>query len=413
MRMCHRSALTLLLPTAFCFLPGCGDSNSSDSVTPREVADAGPAVEDASTEAEVNTEPHEYDGQDPFIRHVGRIDLSREGQLRYNAPGVYVVARFLGDGVTLNLDDSVRWGSEPSYYDIVIDGEFVYKLEPEGPDQVWYPVPVELEPGEHTVEVHRRTEAAIGGTHFRGFRIDGELLEPPPAPDRKIEFVGDSITVGSGVEAKNNSAACSEGGWGQPYHNARLSYGAVAARALGADYHITGVSGIGLVRNYNSSNDRTMPIAYPEIDLAKSSDEWDPSLFRPDVIVTALGTNDFSPGDTLDTDDVRPQLEPEEHAAAYIEFIDRLRELQPQAEIVALSSVMLGDGWPDSSYDSATDLNTSLDLLEEHYADTDDKVHTLRVPRQAGSGCGTHPNAEQQAATGELVAEYLAELMDW
>ena len=52
--------------------------------------------------------------------------------------------------------------------------------------------------------------------------------------------------------------------------NAYKSYGPLVSEALGADYHLIGVSGIGLLRNYSNMYDaRTMPevydLYYPEL----------------------------------------------------------------------------------------------------------------------------------------------------
>ena len=151
------------------------------------------------------------------------------------------------------------------------------------------------------------------------------------------------------------------GGWGVPYNNARLAFGSLVAENLDADYHVTAVSGIGLVRNYSdhvrrAPDARGVRLAVPaEHETRRSSTR---TAFAPDAILIVLGTNDFSPGDNP-PEDPRAPMDVDEYAEAYIAFVDQLLadDHYPDAHIFALGSPMLTDGWP-----SATD--TFRDDLE-------------------------------------------------
>ena len=236
------------------------------------------------------------------------------------------------------------------------------------------------------------------------------------------------------MEAVNGSAQCADT-YGEAYQNASLSYGAVAARALNAEYHITAVSGIGLVQNYSQTWDaRAMPQVYDllyieqngatgslaysaEFKTAYTSPVWDTKKFIPDAVVIGLGTNDFSPGDGTTPPagtTGRVKLAPADYAVAYEAFITQLRTYYPEADYFCLSSPILGDGYPTSADTYATDLKAALSDMSAYYtAQADPKVHTVVIDKVAGNGCGGHPDVAQQAAAGMQVKQAISASLGW
>lgn len=380
------------------------DATADDDAADAEITDdAGPNDDD------IDLGVNQYLPDDPRIQYSGRIDFTRPTAPTYSAAGATITARFRGDSILAAISDEFLYGRR-NYYEVAIDGEVVQKLAPEGGTSR-YMLAEGLEPGEHTLVLAKRTESSVGKTTFRGFEVTGELLDPEPKPERRIEFIGDSITAGAGIEATNGSPQCSEDSWGEPYNNSYLSYGPEAARQLGAEYHLTAVSGIGLEWNYSQMYDaRTMADVYELLYLEdEDSPEYDRAEFVPDVVVVALGTNDFSPGDSE-----RPPLEVEPYVESYIAFVERLRGYYPDAHIFCLSSPMLGDGWPDASYTSATSLKQAIAAAEEHFSSAgDERVHAFEVSKLSGTGCGTHPSVEQHALLGEELAEEIAQVVGW
>lgn len=346
---------------------------------------------------------------DPRISYTGRIDFSDPSRPRFGSSASEVRARFTGSTISVLIQDEFRYGHR-NYYDAIVDGGAPRKISP-AQDTQEYPVAAGLPPGEHTIVLVKRTEAGIGWGEFLGFRLDGDLLEAPPPSRRRIEFIGDSITAGSGDEAADGSSECQEDGYGQPYENAYLSYGPVLARALGADDVVTAVSGIGVVRNYGHGSDqRTMPQVY---DLTftnlPDSPRWDPSRFVPDALVVALGTNDFSLGDSP-----RPRMDVDDFVSAYGAFVAHLRAEYPDAVIFCVSSPMLGDDYPTPSDHFATDQRTALTrVVDARRAAGDAAVHAFFVTRQRGGGCGTHPTTAQQAATAGELGAFMKTTLGW
>jgi lysophospholipase L1-like esterase len=376
-------------------------------VTPEPTATADPAATETRF---ADTTPRIYAPEDPGILYAGRIDFSRPAEPKFSAPGVYIRARFRGTGASFLLKDEFKWGTNRNYFDAVIDEKTVVKIAPEE-GVTRYEAAAGLPNAEHTITLVKRTEASIGYSTFLGFEFAGEILPPPERPARRIEFIGDSITAGAGIEAANNSPECQTDGWGQPYNNARLAYGPVLARSLNADYHISAVSGIGLVRNYSFRYDaRPMPEVYDLLFFEQvRSPVWDHNLFVPDVLVLALGTNDFSPGDSE-----REPMDVDAFAAAYISFIEKLRADYPQAEIFVVSSPMLGDHWPNPADTFATDQKNAIaETVEELNAKGDAKIHKYLTTPIVGIGCGTHPSVEQQAMMASQLGAAIAPVMGW
>ncbi|MFZ6026069.1 MAG: SGNH/GDSL hydrolase family protein [Chloroflexota bacterium] len=347
---------------------------------------------------------------DPHITYSGRIDFSDPKRPRFSAPGVYIRAAFRGTAAAVWLEDEFKWGHDRNYYDVVLDGTAVFKLAPQKTVQR-YVAFTGLPQGEHTLTLHKRTEAGIGFSEFLGFEFDGEILPSAPRSARRIEWIGDSITCGAGNEAANESPECLEDGWGQPYHNARLSYAAITARRLQAEYHLTAVSGIGLVRNYSNQYDaRPLPEVYDLIYLENAgSPAWEPARFVPDVLSIALGTNDFSPGDGD-----RPRMDVDTFASAYLQFAGKLRRYYPAAHIFCVSSPMLGDGWPEAADRFATRQREAISqVVDDFNRRGDEKVHKFFSTHLSGRGCGTHPDVAQHEFLAEELSAAIASVMGW
>lgn len=377
-------------------------AKSTETSTPTAIVPKPTATFDIS--------PHTYAADDVGILFSGRIDFSDAKKPVFSAPGVAIQARFYGTDAAVLLEDEFKWGTNRNYYDAVIDGTTVVKVAPDRA-VTRYEVAADLPEGEHTLALVKRTEASIGKCTFLGFEFAGAILPAPPRPARRLEFIGDSITCDTGMEALINSTQCTEDGWGQPYNNARLSYEAVLSRNLNAEYHLNAVSGIGLVRNYGFQYDaRPMLDVYDSLFFEQTdSPLWDPKLYVPDALVIALGSNDFSPGDSE-----RPIMEVDVFVNAYVEFIHKLRQDFPDAHIFCVSSPILGDNWPTPAYKSATDQKTAITHVVDQLTQAgDSKVHKFFSIPIVGMGCGSHPDTNQHQQMADQLGRIIAGVMGW
>ena len=154
-----------------------------------------------------------------------------------------------------------------------------------------------LSDGDHVVELYRESEGRYGNNVFLGF-TEGTLKAPPAGQNRLIEVVGDSISAGYGnlgSEEHPNYGPDPSGGcvFSTETESAYNTYGAIAARQLGADASIVAVSGWGAYRD-NGSNTRSVLASVYENALGTLAMPAWSFQQKADVVVVNLGTNDFA-----------------------------------------------------------------------------------------------------------------------
>ncbi|WP_328409141.1 GDSL-type esterase/lipase family protein [Streptomyces violaceus] len=236
--------------------------------------------------------------------------------LRYSWPGVYFEGRIRGTGVGIVLDDPA------ADYDVQVDGATVATLVTPGKTTHWVNG---LRDGVHTVRLVKRNDTPWATSAFGGFVAapGGAVLARPTARGRQIEFVGDSLTAGYGNLSASRDCT---GEQVARTTNADVSYAALTARRLRADYQINAYSGRGMVRNYNGgSPEENYRTFYDRALLNVPGDVWqNPGTWRPRLVVVHLGTNDFStplnPGEPWTDESLAAA-----YRSAYSGFLQKLR----------------------------------------------------------------------------------------
>ncbi|WP_461071927.1 RICIN domain-containing protein [Streptomyces pseudoechinosporeus] len=263
------------------------------------------------------------------VHTAGRVK-DAGNTVQYSWPGVYFEGRVSGTGVGIVLNDSA------ADYDVQIDGATVATLVTPGNTTHWING---LSNSTHTVRLVKRNDTPGDTSTFGGFVAapGGAVLSKPAARNRQIEFIGDSLTVGYGNLSTSRDCTSDQV---RRTTNADVSYGALTARQLNADYQINGYSGLGMVRNYNGgSPDVTYRTFYDRALLNVSGDVWqNPGTWRPQVVVVNLGTNDFStavnPGEPWTPDSLAAA-----YRNAYGDFVQKLRtRYGADATIVAVGA---------------------------------------------------------------------------
>jgi hypothetical protein len=252
------------------------------------------------------------------VHTPGRVRAVGTGA-QFTWPGVYFEGRFRGTGVGLILNDA------NNDYVVQIDGATVATLVT--PGQTTYRVS-NLSNAEHTVRLAKRTESPWAAGEFGGLvpAAGGTILSPPAARTRQIEFIGDSWTAGYGNTSGTRD--CSGNGGVTRNSNADSSFGALAARSLGADYQLQAWSGLGVVRNYNGENrDLSFRSSYPtDLQALWNSTTWqNPGTWKPQVVVIGLGINDFSTALNAGEKWTTMAALTADYKAAYLGFLDTLR----------------------------------------------------------------------------------------
>jgi lysophospholipase L1-like esterase len=326
----------------------------------------------------------------PGVRFVGRVDTSEAAGALFAWSGTGVVARFTGSSLGVRLTGGQQ-------YTVLIDGQVGPKLTSTGGSDS---LATGLAAGEHQVELYRRTEANQGESRFLGFDIaDGELLAPPPAPERRIEIIGDSISCGYGDEGADMSCMFSP-----DTENHYLTYGAIAARNLGAELSTIAWSGKGVVCNYGddaSSCVDPMPNQFPRTLPSRTDSVWDFSLFQPQAVVINLGTNDLSTN-------VDPTEQ--EFVAAYVTLLERMRTAYPDALILCTIGPLLGGA-------DLTTARTYIASAVQQRADAGDAgVRTFELEPtnpEDGYGCDYHPSLRTHEIMAAVLTDELSAQLGW
>lgn len=323
---------------------------------------------------------------DPNIWIEGRYASGAQHAVKLGFPGVTLHLRANASSASISLavtkvadfDVSVD-GSEPRCVPLK-DGDTVLNL-------FSYPAG-----GVHDVEIWRRTESWQGTCELRALELNesGALL-PITAPKLRLMFIGDSITCGAAV------LPSATGDLYDPLRSdARLSYGQVLARKLGAQCHLVSYGGRGLVRDWQGLlTINNAPEFYDRALPDDPSAPWDFHSYVPDAIGICLGTNDFNQGI------------PDENVFVntYVQFVAKIRRDAPNAVIFLVDSPMLTDGAsPKRSVLSA--------YIEEAVAHIGSpQVRHIQLPHYHGGSDNPHPTAADHLQIAKFLEPYFAKAL--
>ncbi|HEY6449028.1 MAG TPA: GDSL-type esterase/lipase family protein [Acidobacteriaceae bacterium] len=252
-----------------------------------------------------------------------------------------------------------------------------------------------LAAGAHTIRIDVVTESQAAPDTFLGFALPpGEEPLAPPHRARQIEFIGDSHTVGYGNTSPTRD--CTEDQvWATT--DSSQSFTALVARHYDADDQNNSISGHGIVRNYNGSPGDPVPIAWPYVLLDKKH-LYNDSHWRPQVVVIALGTNDFStPLHAAEPWKTRAELHAD-YEAAYLRFLQTLRLRNPQAYFILWATDM-ADG------EIAAEESKVVDAWK---ASGEKRVSFLAISGLQFTACNYHPSL----ADDRTIAARLEQMID-
>lgn len=264
------------------------------------------------------------------------------------------------------------------------------------------------------IRLMKVSEAAFAKIGVSEIRIEGELHEPPTAQyQRRIEFVGDSITCGYGIDGVWNKDTFST-----ETENPLKGYAYKTARKCKAEFQYVSWSGMGVYSSWVDENAEKpldnwlMKDIYPYTDSGlentlgreghENHEKWDFSRYVPHVIVFLIGTNDHSW-----TKDI-----PERRAAfgeKYYEILEFMREKNPDAYIICAYGVM-------------DDILTEEEegQVERFKREHDDRICYIHLPVQDeadGIGADWHPSETTHEKMSAIIAakaeEVFKELEIW
>lgn len=374
-------------------LSGCAQTQTSSQQTS--------AVESESTvtESEATMENITFTPNAHSTKLIGRTAESENILwLAQSASGVEFTFNGTAASVTVVGDSMITQGKDKqARFAVYVDGERVLDEQIDTAEETFEFFSSE-EPKDVTVKIIKLSEAAESTLGIKSVNITGSNIKPTAEKDLKIEFIGDSITCGYGVddEVKENHFSTST-------EDATKAYAYKAAQLLDADYSLVCYSGHGIISGYSGDGNKVQSQLVPKIysQFAKSygnynetfnvsSIKWEFERFQPDFVVINLGTNDASYCGS-DKEKIA------DYSQSYAKFLKNVRQYNPDAYIICALGVM-----GDSLFGGVEE---AVRLYTEETGDT--KISALRLTPQNGS-TGYAADWHPTAATHDIAAQELA-----
>lgn len=264
------------------------------------------------------------------------------------------------------------------------------------------------EPQEVDVRIIKLSECPMSTFGIRSVEADTLTgLSPEPPKKHRIEFIGDSITCGFGVDTEDVSIPFETN-----TEDATRAYAMKVAAAFCADYSLCAYSGYGIVSGYTDNGephrDQLVPTYYEKVGFSYAKPfgrlklqelSWDFSKFVPELIVVNLGTND----------DSYCQENPEriaEFISKYAEFLKLVRERNREAYLLCTVGTMCERILPA--------VGKAVALYQSETADTAVSFYGL-PPQQPEDGLATywHPTERTHQKAADLLCKEISRILGW
>lgn len=352
-----------------------------------------------------------------YVKTLGRtfmlddcrvLSLSGSG-VEFKYTGTKLTVTFYGDSTTTTKENEPQPWRDQARVAVIVDGIMQLDTVIKKPVEVFDVCGLDesIAPSEHIVRIIKLSEPRMSTVGLGVIKIlsDGPAV-PTSLKDKYIEFIGDSITCGYGIDVPDELHTFSTG-----TENVLKAFSYLTAKELDADHSMVSYSGHGLISGYTP--DPQVPkleeLIQPYYDIfaysyntfrgmQMESRKWDFELERkPDIIVINLGTNDDSY--IQDDEDKRKAF-----GKAYVSFLEKVHSLNPTSKIVVAFGLM-GDRLFETQKEAA-----DIFKKESGY----DEVYAFRFTPQNfekyGYGADWHPSAaSHKVAAGEL-ARFIKEL---
>ena len=302
---------------------------------------------------------------DSEIKYTGRIDTSNTNSAEIYWSGSSIKLNFEGTSVYALMENERK----DNYYNIIIDNDSVVIFSPDT-TKTYQRIASNLSKGKHTIELFRRNEWSRGKTKFYGFKIKGHPKKLPKSPTlkRKIEFYGNSISAGYGVEDYSGKDSPDS-----TFTNNYKSYAAITARYLNAE-------------DENST--------------------WDFKKFKPDVVVVNLFQNDSWLVNRKEHPEFKSKFNTKPPSESYIidsysKFISKIRQEYPEAKIITMLGNMdatrTESKWPEYIVKAVESLK-------------DKNIYTHFIPFKESPG---HPTEKEQEDIANSLIKFIEDNIEW
>lgn len=259
----------------------------------------------------------------------------------------------------------------------------------------------------HQITIMKVSESAMSTCGIGMIETDDEgSILPVETKQRFIEFAGDSITCGYGVDdevAEHNFKTDTE--------DATKAYAYLTCQHLQADHSLVSLSGYGIISGYSDDGvrrpDQRLPLFYEKLGFSYGNFQgvypqdvaWDFIKRQPDLVVVNLGTND----DSFTRDDAALQ---QEYCDTYQSFLKTIRQNNPTAKILCILGIM-GERLNPMVEKAVADYQKDTGDTNVHFA-----PFTEQLPED-GRAADWHPSQLTHRKNAEKLSAIIKNLMNW
>lgn len=349
-----------------------------------------------------------FKATEKYVKIIGRTHYHNDvlwlalsgGGVEFSFHGKKAEITLKGDAIALTGNNLARVG-------ISVNGKRVIDDQMNKPLKTYTVFESDTEQ-EVTIRIKKLSEAAmstVGILQIAVHAADG--IKPTPPNLHTIEFIGDSITCGYGVDDEYELHSFSTA-----TEDVTKTYAYLTAQQLQADYSMVSYSGYGIITGYTENDQKLTTHLFPDYydKVGKSDGKFDDTLLPqdlcwdfkklvPDLIVINLGTND----DSYTKDDIGKQTE---YAQEYVEFLKMVRQSNPHTSILCTLGIMGDRLYPY--------VEQAVNGYSRETGDSNITVMKFDVQLAAdGYAANFHPSRATHSKAAKKLTDHIKELMKW
>ena len=349
---------------------------------------------------------NQFKPESKYVKYLGR-SVYADDELWFGLTDSGISFDFTGKHVEMNLmGDNDAFGEQNgARIKVYADDKVVY-------DKCLTDSPIENikfdfdESGEHTVKLLKTSECANGTVMLENILVDGDSIKPSSLGSHTIEFVGDSITCGYGVDGKDQNEHFSTA-----TEDGTKTYAYKTAEHFNADISCVSYSGCGAISGYTGDGKQNTLNLMKDFfffffhsysskgDKKIDDNKWDFKT-HPELIVINIGTNDnsYTKG--------KPERI-EEFKTAYTDLIKQVRSNNPDSEILCILGLMGKELYP-----------TITEVVDAYKSDSgDNKINYCEIDQinssEDGYGADYHPHEVSHERAADTLIKKIEELYGW